>query len=207
MKYKAALFDLDGTLLATEEEYTIFWADQCFKYLGRDDMKQLIKGSTLKQIFGRYFPDENIQKQIFADLCKLESSMKYDYIKGALDYVDKLKSNNINCAIVTSSNIVKMNYVFDAHPEMKTMFNPILMSEDFSQSKPNPECFLIAAQRLGLQPTECIVFEDSHYGLEAGRRAGMKVVGLATTLPKSEIANEADIVVSNFTELSLSVFE
>jgi HAD superfamily hydrolase (TIGR01509 family) len=70
------------------------------------------------------------------------------------------------------------------------------------RSKPNPDLFLYAAERLGSQPSSCLVLEDAPYGIEAARRAGMACIGLATTYPPDLLA-AADRVVSSFDEIEL----
>jgi len=69
------------------------------------------------------------------------------------------------------------------------------------RAKPEPDLFLYAAAQLATLPERCAVIEDSPRGIEAGRRAGMRVIGLATTHPRELIAN-ADVVVSSFAEMN-----
>ena len=78
------------------------------------------------------------------------------------------------------------------------MFDYILTAERFKRSKPFPDCYLLGAEVCGVQPDQAIVFEDSFNGLQAGQNAGMKVVGLATTLPENKIEEMADIVIPHF---------
>ena len=78
------------------------------------------------------------------------------------------------------------------------MLDAILTSEDFEYSKPHPDCYLKAAARFGVQPSECVVFEDSFNGLKSGRAAGMKVVGVATTNPQEAIAPLSDIQITDY---------
>ena len=83
-------------------------------------------------------------------------------------------------------------------PELTARFDAILVAEDLGRSKPHPDGYLRAAERLGVSPTRCVVFEDSFTGLEAGRRAGGAVVGLATTNPAEAIADRCDRVIDDF---------
>ena len=78
------------------------------------------------------------------------------------------------------------------------MFDAILTSEDFERSKPDPDCYLKAAQRLGVEVGDCVVFEDSFNGLKSGRAAGMYVVGLSTTNPAEAIRPYCDEVIANY---------
>ena len=74
-----------------------------------------------------------------------------------------------------------------------------------THGKPNPEVYLKSAEALGLKPEQCVVFEDAILGIQAGKNAGMKVVGVATTHTKEELeAENTDLVISDFCELSLT---
>jgi HAD superfamily hydrolase (TIGR01509 family) len=106
----------------------------------------------------------------------------------------------VKTAVVTSSNKVKMQAVYASHPEFTSLFDAILTSEDFAESKPSPDCYLRAAARFGADPKDCVVFEDSFNGLKSGRAAGMCVVGLSTTNPAESIAPLCDLVISDYLE-------
>lgn len=200
----AVLFDLDGTLIDTEHQYSDFWANQCIKYQYDESVGLKMKGSTLKQIMTTFFSREDIDPQnVLNDLKVLETNMDYSYISGAIEFIKTLRINGIKTALVTSSDINKMNYVYKAHPDFKTYFDAILIAGDYEKSKPDPECFLTAAESLGIEPKNCYVFEDSHFGLQAARRAGMKVIGLSTTLPVAEIADECDYIIKDFLEIQV----
>jgi beta-phosphoglucomutase-like phosphatase (HAD superfamily) len=95
-----------------------------------------------------------------------------------------------------------MESVYRAQPGLKALFDAILTSEHFEDSKPHPACYLNAAQTFGVVAGECGVFEDSFNGLKAGRSAGMKVVGVATTNPADAIAPLSDIQVSNYLDVN-----
>ena len=94
-----------------------------------------------------------------------------------------------------------MQAVYDSRKEFKAMFDAILTSEDFERSKPDPDCYLKAASRLGVDISECMVFEDSFNGRKSGRAAGMYVVGLATTNSAESIAPYSDRVISDYSEM------
>lgn len=84
------------------------------------------------------------------------------------------------------------------------LFDAILTSEDFERSKPDPDCYLKAAQRLETQIDECLVFEDSVNGLRSGRAAGMKVVGLLTTNPLEVVAPLSDLQLTDYAGVTCS---
>lgn len=199
---KAALFDLDGVLIDSECQYTKFWGNVFQTYYpGSDHLELKIKGQTLTQIFDAYFPDANVQERITADLNQFESEMEMNYVEGAHEFLLQLKENGYKTAVVTSSNQIKMENVYRCHPEFKSLFDRILTSEDFTKSKPDPECYLTAMQILEVQPDETYVFEDSINGLNSAKASGAHVVGLATSNPTEVIAPLSDEVINDFSGL------
>ena len=204
MTIKAALFDLDGVVFDTEPQYSIFWGAQCREFHPEiPGLENKIKGQTLVQIYDAWFsgPLEGQQAVITARLDDFERQMSYDYIEGFEDYIRSLRQQGVKTAVVTSSNQPKMEAVYAKRPEFKTLFDAILTSEDFERSKPDPDCYLKAAQRFGIDAKDCVVFEDSFNGLKSGRAAGMYVVGLATTNTAGDIKSLCDKVIDNFTQL------
>lgn len=198
---KAALFDLDGVVFDTEPQYTIFWGAQCREFHPEHPgLEHEIKGQTLVQIYDAWFsgPLQDKQEIITERLNQYEQQMDYCYVPGFVEFVRKLRSEGVKTAVVTSSNRVKMDAVYQRHPEFKTLFDAILTSEDFERSKPDPDCYLKAAKRLETSIEDSVVFEDSFNGLKSGRAAGMFVVGLATTNPAEAIRPYADKVISNY---------
>lgn len=198
---KACLFDLDGVVFDTEEQYTVFWGEQCKMYHPEiEHLEQKIKGQTLVQIYDTYFsgPLQKEQPVITERLTDFEFNMDYNYLPGFESFVQYLHAAGVKTAVVTSSNLSKMNAVYHHHPEFRFYFDAILTSEDFSESKPAPDCYLKAAARLGANPDECIVFEDSFNGLKSGRAADMYVVGLSTTNAAEDIQPLCDEVISHY---------
>lgn len=199
-----ALFDLDGVIMDTESQYSIFWNIMGKEYLGLDNFGRMIKGQTLFQIFGRHFDGMLAeQAEIVQRLNDFEAGMSYDYIQGVEEFMRSLKASGVPMAIVTSSNEPKMRNVRQAHPELWELADAILTSEHFTKSKPDPECFLKGMEILGGTPSETYVFEDSLHGINAGRDAGAKVIGLATTNPRDVIEPLCDIVIDDFRGFSL----
>lgn len=196
----AALFDLDGVVFDTERQYTVYWQQVGQRYHPAiTDFAQRIKGRTLVEIFQEYFDGQpEAQAEISRGLVDFESRMHYDYLPGVEAFLDELRRNRVPRALVTSSNRAKMACAYRARPELTTHFDAILVAEDLGRSKPYPDGYLRAAERLGVSPTRCVVFEDSFSGLEAGRRAGGAVVGLATTNPAEAIATRCDRVIPDF---------
>lgn len=201
----AALFDLDGVIFDTETQYSLFWGEIGRRYHPETEgFEKKIKGQTLVQIYGKWFDGNvSLQNRITEELDEFEKNMKYEYVPGAERFLQELKANGVRTAVVTSSNDAKMRNVYKEHPEFAGYFDEILTSERFKRSKPAPDCYLLGAEVFGLDVKDCVVFEDSFHGLEAGRGAGMKVVGLSTTNAPDLIAPLCDFVIPDFTAFGL----
>jgi len=204
---KAALFDLDGVVFDTEPQYTIFWGMICRQYHPEHPgLEHEIKGSTLTQIYDRWFsgPLEKERASVTDRLNDYEQQMHYDFIAGFESFIDDLRQHGVKTAVVTSSNIPKMESVYRYQPHFRTLFDEILTSEDFSRSKPDPDCYLKAAARFNAQPEECVVFEDSFNGLKSGLSAGMTVIGLATTNTADSISKYSTMQISDYLDIDYS---
>ena len=200
MQRSIALFDLDGVILDTEGSYTAFWDDYGSRHFSEKDFGLKIKGQTLVKILGDYFPEENERKSITDAINDFERNMSYPFVPGVENYIKSLKSNGIKTAVVTSSNLPKMENVYRCHPGFREMFDIILTSEDFSESKPSPYCYLKAMRLFGAGPEDCVVFEDSLAGLQSARASGAFVTALTTTNPEEVVRNYADLVIRDFND-------
>ena len=198
---KAALFDLDGVVFDTEPQYSVFWGSQCRLYHPEHPgLENEIKGQTLTEIYDQWFSGPLLTEQaaITERLNAFEQQMHFDYIAGFEQLIADLHNHGVRTAVVTSSNLLKMESVYRHQPNFESLFDAILTSEDFERSKPDPDCYLKAAQRLDSQSYECIVFEDSYNGLRSGRAAQMKVVGVATTNAVERIVPLSDMQITDY---------
>lgn len=205
---KAALFDLDGVVFDTEPQYSKFWGAQFKQYYPEQHgMEQRIKGMTLTQIYEQYFAGRKDEQVKITDrLNAYEQEMSYEYIPGFEGFIKDLRQKGIKTAVVTSSNLEKMEKVYLQHPELVEWFDAILTSENFERSKPDPDGYLKGAARLGIEPADCVGFEDSVNGLKAVKAAGLYTVGLATTNSRELVGDLADVVADDFTQINPSTF-
>lgn len=192
--YKAALFDLDGVLIDSETLYTQFWKRVGERHhLPSPTFAYDIKGTTLNDILTTHFPDPKVRADVDRMLHDFENEIVYPVFPGALEFVDALRAAGLKTVIVTSSDSKKMGFLFRQHPDFPTHFDAIVTACDVTHSKPHPEPYLVGASKAGVKPSECLVFEDSYQGLESGRRAGCKVIGISTTNPASEVRLRSDV--------------
>lgn len=201
MSRKVLLFDYDGVVGDTESCYSRFWETEGKRFTGCDGFADKVKGTTLVSIFERFFPDESVQEEITRAVHEFESSMSYDFIPGVVDFLEEARRRGFRTALVTSSDLPKMEAVYARRPEIKVLFDEILTSEDFSASKPDPDPYLKAMSRFGATPSESVVFEDSVNGLKSGKASGAFVVGLSTTNPKDVILGYCDYICEDFKEI------
>jgi len=200
----AALFDFDGVVVDTEPQYSLFWDEKGEKYHPEiPEFGHHIKGQTLTQIYSQYFLHPvGLQPEITRELLDFETRMTFEYIPGVVDFMKELRRKGVKIAIVTSSNDQKMANAHRALPELKFMVDAIVTADKVTHSKPHPECFLLGAETLRMPIENCIVFEDSFHGIEAGNRAGMKVIGLSTTNDASSIQDKVALVIPDFVDFT-----
>ena len=195
----AVLFDFDGVVVNTENQYSRFWHRIGVDYLKVNDLEGRIKGQTLTHIYESFFKGkEEEQQEITLALNRFEEEMSYEFIPGFPDFLSDLRVHGVKTAVVTSSNRQKMEAVYRARPELRTMFDRVLTAEMFAASKPAPDCFLLGMEVLGTTPDTTYVFEDSFNGLKAGMASKAIVIGLATTNKREDIAPLCHCVIDDF---------
>ncbi|MDR3287123.1 MAG: HAD family phosphatase [Prevotellaceae bacterium] len=199
------LFDLDGVILDSEPQYDKFWNKQGELYNRGNNFASKIKGQTMPQILTKYFYDfsDDEKNKLVSDCMQFEAAMECPLIAGAENFIVQLKSQNIKTGLVTSSDDIKLSRIIEKF-KMQTWFDTIVTANRVTHSKPNPQGYLLAARDLKTDAKNCIVFEDSFAGIEAGRNAGMKVIALATTNPRKALqaTTNADLIIDDFVGFS-----
>jgi beta-phosphoglucomutase len=201
---EAFLFDLDGVIVDSSEFHKKSWIGVMSKLginFGEEDFKNTF-GMTNDLIIKKYIPEsseEEIRKigeekeRIYRELAK--GNIKP--IPNSLKFINFLKKNGIKLALVSSTPIENIKFLSD-EIGMKGLFDVIVSGSDIKHGKPNPECYLIAAEKIGAPTKKCWVVEDSQHGIDAGFSAGAKTIGILTTHKNLE---KTDITVRNFEEL------
>jgi 5-amino-6-(5-phospho-D-ribitylamino)uracil phosphatase len=210
----AAIFDWDGVIIDSSRQHELSW-----QQLAKEHQRELPPNFFLKS-FGmkneKIIPEllgwvkevdqvakVALQKEmIYRDLIKKNG---ISALPGVHDLLEGLKKASVPCAIGSSSPRENISCIIEVLG-VAQYFKTIVCGEDVHRGKPDPEVFLLAAKRLGASPENCVVFEDAHVGLEAAKRAGMKVVGVATTHP-ADTLHDADLVVNRLTDVSVADLE
>lgn len=197
------LFDLDGVLIDSENEYTRIWSEIDAHFpTGVAEFAQAIKGTTLESILHTYFKKEDVEA-VKTMLRAKESQMRYNYCEGAEQLLHTLRAKHIPIAIVTSSKKDKMANLRRQHPELFDQVDAIVDADSVTRSKPDPQGYLIGAEKIGIPAENCIVVEDSIQGVQAGKAAGCFVVGMTATFGRHQMEGHADLILDSLTELQL----
>ncbi len=202
-KITTVLFDFDGVIANTEPQYDIYIDALGEKYnLDIENFALKVKGTTSPDILKKYFshlPQEEV-KTVEKELGEFELQMDFPLVDGVMEFIEYLKNNNYKIGLVTSSQDFKMKRALDILNLSET-FDTEVTAARITKGKPNPACYLLAAEDLNVSPSECVVFEDSFHGIRAGKDAGMRVVGVSTTIPENELQGKADFIISDFSDI------
>ncbi len=198
-KIKALLFDFDGVICDTEPQYTEFWKRISPKYFDDPALWIKVKGTTLKSMEKIFNMAPATFQAVTEALDRFEMhELEYDYVPGAWEFLCEAKKRGYKTALVTSSNAKKLEQIYAHRPELKNIFDEVLTSECFSESKPSPDCFITAMKKFGVEPSQAVVFEDSINGLISGRDSGALVIGLTTTEPLETVKQYSTWQIEDF---------
>ena len=186
----AFIFDIDGTLVDSMAAHTQAWIEfleQNGAQLESQDVRRTLVGRTTRDILLQAFGEALTEDEIEALTEQKESLYRQLYrprlkpLPGLLDFLERSQALGIPMAVATSAHKANIDYTLD-ELGIRAYFKEIVGEEQVTHPKPHPEIYLITAARLGVPSQRCIVFEDSAVGIQAALGAGMRVIGLATTL-------------------------
>ena len=205
---KAVLFDMDGLLVDTEPLNVAVVTKVCDELginLTSEEKHYCASGITNRKFYNELFDNRNLKFdlneilnktfQTYDELLKTEAKS----FLGAIDLPRSL-SEKYNLALVSGSTKNQVNIVLSKF-DIKNLFKVIVTADDITSSKPNPEGYLLAANKLNVSPQECLVLEDGEQGVKAAKSAGMKVVGVINN--SEQDLSLADLIVKDLTEINL----
>lgn len=209
MKLSAVIFDLDGTVVEDEDE----WGEAFGKILKGLGAKNIptyphIGGIGIEENWPILLKKFNIKTNKSPQDLAAETRREYNSLtkrvtlkKGFKNFVEDLKRAGIKTAIATSSTWDSVERIFDTL-EMWGYFDSITTGEEVTNKKPDPQIFEIASEKLGVDPENILVFEDSPAGIEAAHLAGMKVIGVYRNKAHRKSLTKADKLVKDFTSIT-----
>lgn len=203
------IFDMDGVLVASNPFHKEAIKQFCSKHqkeTTEEFLKERVYGRTNKEwipeVFGEISEEDaeelaEEKEGMFRELFDPEISV----IAGLFDFLETLHQFGIKCVVATSAPKENADYIL-SELGIEKYFATVLDSSDVDRGKPEPEIYVKAAASIGFPPDRCIVFEDSLAGVEAGIRAGAKVIGVTSTHSAGELSN-CDKVIADFNEISV----
>ena len=210
MKQQCVIFDMDGVICHTNphhakafeaffDKYEIPHSAQEFEehmygkhngYIMTHFFKRPITGEELIKLEDE---KEGMFREVYKD--KVETIPHY------LDFLSELRSRGFKTAVATSAPRANLDLIANVL-KLDEKMDSMLSSEDVKQHKPNPEVYLKSAERVGVSPSDCVVFEDSFSGVTAGLNAGMKVVGVLSSHTKEQLP-PCDFYINDYSEVNV----
>lgn len=204
---KAILFDFDGVIVDSMKLHAKSWQSTFKKHgmaieenavYGYEGMPSLEIATKLLEMVNKV-PNISLVQQLVEHKRKHYATYpKPEVYRLVLDIINLVKSKGIKVGLVSGGSIDVIKR--DILPLRLENMDTVISGNDVSKGKPDPEPYLIAAERLGTKISECIVVENAPLGIIAAKSAGMKCIGIATTLDASFL-NNADVVVNDHAEL------
>lgn len=199
------IFDMDGVLVDNSE-----WHLKAFVEFGKRHGLEITKegyrkhfGTTNHMIMNSLFNKKLSDNEIVILADEKETIYREMYrpfikpVEGLTAFLEYAFIRGIPIALATSAPHENVDFTLDA-TGLKKYFGILTDSSMVKQGKPDPEIYLLTAEKLGVQPSDCVVFEDSIAGIHSAQKAGMRVIGIATTHNSEELSMYVNEIIMNF---------
>jgi beta-phosphoglucomutase len=198
----AFIFDMDGTIVDNMRVHNQTWqtvlADEGVQ-IDIEEFNRQTTGKKTPEILRLFLGErasgdeiqrisdkkETIYRQVFRPYLRA--------IAGLPGFLEQARRLGVPLALATSAGKVNIEYTLTG-TGLKAYFDVLVGGEEVQHGKPDPEIFLMAAQRLGIPPQRCLVFEDALLGVEAACRAGMKAIAITTTIPAKDFVGVCPVL-------------
>lgn len=210
----AILFDLDGTMVDNKFYHKKAWVEFCKRHGVEMTMEKFEKkgfGGSNKDYLSAFLnidvTDEDDfrlgeeKEQLYRELYKPH----IEPINGLVSFIELLYRNDIDMAIATMAPLSNVEFII-SKLNIEKYFKVIVDYYQVKNGKPDPEIFLKTAQKLSISPQNCVVIEDSSFGITAAKKAGMKIIGIRT-YHTSEEMKDADLTIKDYSELNIETIK
>ncbi len=177
---RAFIFDMDGTLVDNMHFHTEAWGKMLAENgveMNAHDFLVKTAGKTNREILPGVFGE--ISDERIAELGERKETLYQELflphrkaLKGAIEFLEEVRSLGVKMAVATAAPNVNVEFILDGL-DLRRFFDAITTAADITNGKPDPEIFLKSAEKLGVEPQNCLVFEDAVGGFEAAHAAGM----------------------------------
>jgi beta-phosphoglucomutase family hydrolase len=197
----ALIFDMDGTLVDNMDVHIEVWCAVLASYgveVEPAAFHAATAGRTNRDILREYLPERS-DEELGAIAEEKESQYRAQYrprlapIAGALEWLMEAQRRGMTMAVATAAPPDNIDFVLDTL-DLRRFFQVVVGAHQVERGKPAPDLFLLAASQLETAPSGCVVFEDSLGGIEAAKRAGMKVVVITTSLDAETVSGDPEVV-------------
>lgn len=211
---KAVIFDMDGVLVDSQPYHFKADIDTMAEYGVIKDQKfyESFAGTltadrmrTLKEMFGLDVPVEEMtikRENMILDIMGKEDIKP---VSGIPEFLRSIEEKGLTTAVASSSDYKLINLILD-RLKIAQYFDSVTSGSDVKRGKPSPDVFLLAAERIGIEPAECLVVEDSENGVKAAKAAGMKALGYINPTSGKQDLSLADFITDDFKKISIDMF-
>ena len=209
---KAVIFDMDGVIIDSEPTHMKL-ENETYKKLGIEvtgDEHLSFVGATSHYMW-EALKNKYKLSQTLEELIEYERSKYFKYlnsdeceitlIEGVKELIEDLHENGVNLAIASSSPLNVIEAIAKKF-QIEEYFEVFVTGDYVKKSKPEPDIFIFASEKLGVSPENCVVIEDSHNGVRAAKKAGMKCVGFNSDVAGRQDISMADLVINSFKEVN-----
>lgn len=207
-KIRGIIFDMDGVVVDNHEFHFKAWMAFAQKYqfeLNAEIYRDKFNGKTNVDLFRMIFGEQISDQEISSYAQEKEGLYKELYAssmrpaKGLVDFLEYLQKQKIKIALGTSAPPMNVDFTLDGL-SLRKYFPVIVDGSMVERGKPDPQVYQLCCHRLGLEPAECVVFEDALLGIEAAQRAGCDVMAVATSHEPYELKAKTENIIFDFTE-------
>lgn len=210
---KAIIFDMNGVIIDDEHIHEMAFKNTLAKYgieLDHNTYLEFFAGKTdnfgyenIAEKFGKNLPIDKLLEEKKRIYLELFPESKRDY-PGVIKLINSL-SNNFVLALTSSSTRKEVDLIINEFG-IKDNFKITISANDVKKGKPDPEPYIVTAEKIGLKPEECAVIEDSRSGVISAKAAGCYCIGITTTHSEEDLA-EADIIVNDFKSINSNLIK
>ena len=211
---KAVIFDMDGVLVDSQPYHFKADIDTMAEYGVIKDQKfyEAFAGTltdnrmrTLRDMFGLDVPAEELIEKREKMILDIMANEDIKPVSGIPELLRSIKALGLKTAVASSSGIELIKLVLD-RLGIAVYFDSITSGNDVKMGKPSPDIFLLAAERIGAEPSECLVVEDSENGVKAAKSAGMKALGYINPTSGYQCLDMADFITDDFKKVNIEMF-
>lgn len=204
----AIIFDMDGVLLDSSPFHLRKWMNLLRARaipFDEQELPKIVLGPANDAIFRRFLGADLTREQLSELSEELDANFRREIgphpppLPGVRRFIEECHAQGITMAVASAAIANNVTFLISGLG-LQAYFRIVLAVDATARPKPHPDVYLMTAEKLGVRPAECVVFEDSFVGIEAAKRAGMKCIAIASTFSAAALRREThpDLIVPNF---------